>query len=47
MATSQLIDFTPPMARPIVKPGVESLSTKQKQSRPTKTNGTNKYTKKI
>ncbi len=34
------------MARPTVKPRAETLSTKQKQSRPTKDSSASKYAKK-
>lgn len=36
-----------PTAKHIVKPKAEVLSTKKKQDKRVKTNGTNKYTKKI
>ncbi len=45
-ATSPPIDSAPPMARPIVKPRAEVSSTKRKQDRPAKANGTNKRAKK-
>ncbi len=44
IATSPLIDFAPPMARPTVR--LEALITKRKQGRPAKANGTNKHPKK-
>ncbi len=44
--TSPPIDSAPPMARPTVKPRAEASSTKQKQSRPAKANGTHKCAKK-
>ncbi len=45
-ATSLPIDSAPLMARPTVKPRAKASSTKQKQGRPAKANGTNKRAKK-
>ncbi len=46
IAISPPIDSASLMARPIVKPRAEALSTKRKQDRPAKINGTNKRAKK-
>ncbi len=40
------INSAPPMTRPTVKPRAEASNTKQKEDRPAKANGTNKFVKK-